>query len=126
MILTLASLLSWLVGNSGKWLALSIVLAGAVFFHQYAARQAIDHATAAAMAAADARWQAALDQSNAQAQIELSARQAALDEAAHAAATSESELADRFSKLEAASAALPNARKCGLDRDRVRLLNRLR
>lgn len=82
-----------------------------------------DRAAKAATATANAKWEAQIALSNLAAERERSMAQR--DQAARdaAAASDIARLSDSLAELERRNAALPNPAACGLDRDRVRLLD---
>lgn len=106
-------------------LAVLVAAGGLGFWRGLAAINAmVARADATATAARDAHWRAQIAASNAQVEHELRQRAEATI-AAEAAATAEiARLQKSLTDLEAANAALPNGAACGVDRDRVRLLNR--
>lgn len=109
------------------WIAIAIagLLVAAGGFFAYGAltlRGMIDDAAVAARNERDAHWKAQIAESNARVERER-AEQAGRVAALEARAASEvARLRDNLLELEKANAALPDADRCGLDRDRVRLL----
>lgn len=105
-------------------LALILLLAGLGFWRGFAVIERLqDKAVKAAIALRDADWKAQIDAANAKAASAREAQALKADAASRAASAEISRLSDSLAKKEALNAALPNADACGLDRDRVRLLN---
>lgn len=104
--------------------ALVMLLAGVGFWRGFAVIERLqDKAVKAAIALRDADWRAQIDAANAKAASAREAQAVRADAASRAAAAEISRLSDSLAEKEARNAALPNADACGLDRDRVRLLN---
>jgi predicted lipid-binding transport protein (Tim44 family) len=82
-----------------------------------------DRASLAAKAAADAKWQAQIALSNAAVERERADQIRASAAADKAARAEIARLSETLSDLERRNASLPNADACGLDHDRVRLLD---
>ncbi|TCR65427.1 hypothetical protein [Bosea sp. BK604] len=103
---------------------IGLVLAGLAFWAGMAALDRMEsRAAEAARAERDAHWRAEIAASNAVAERER-AEQLQQTAAAESRARAEiSSLSDDLADLERRNATLPNADACGLDRDRVRLLD---
>lgn len=122
MIAALLSLLpgrAWLYGAAAAGLAMLI---GWHVLHEAGQRRA---AVNAAIAAADARWQGEIARANAVAEARLRANQSRIDELAARLIDEGAKLDANLSHIEAENAVLPTPPSCGLDRARVRLLERL-
>lgn len=104
--------------------AIVLLLAGLGFWRGFAVIERLqDKAVKAAVALRDADWKGQIDAANAKASAAREAQALAADAAARSAAAEISRLSDSLAEKEARNAALPNADACGLDHDRVRLLN---
>lgn len=104
--------------------ALVLLLAGLGFWRGFAVIERLqDKAVKAAVALRDADWKAQIDAANAKTAAAREAQAVKADAASRAAAAEISRLSDSLAEKEARNAALPNADACGLDHDRVRLLN---
>lgn len=104
--------------------ALVLLLAGLGFWRGFAVIERLqDKAVKAAVALRDAEWKGQIDAANAKAAAAREAQAVKADAASRAAAAEISRLSDSLAEKEARNAALPNADACGLDHDRVRLLN---
>lgn len=121
---------SWFAFKAAKPLiiagafALALLLAGLGFWRGFAVIERLqDKAVQTAVALRDAEWKGQIDAANAKASAAREAQALKADAASRAAAAEISRLSDSLAKKEALNAALPNADACGLDRDRVRLLN---
>lgn len=122
----IAALLSLIPGRSILYAAAAAAIAGLVAWHwahESSVRQA---AIAAAVAARDGDWQAKLAKAEAETKITLAALQARADEAGAEAQAAQATLDQSLKDVDTANDALPTAAACGLDRARVRLLERLR
>lgn len=108
----------------GMSMAVLVMLAGLGFQRGMAKISGmIDTARAAALAERDAHWRAEIAASNVVAEAE---RRRLVEAAAAADARAAGELAavqKQLNELEIRNAALPDGDRCGLGRDRVRLLN---
>nr|WP_052232461.1 hypothetical protein [Methylobacterium sp. ZNC0032] len=103
---------------------LVLLLAGLGFWRGFAVIERLqDKAVKAAVALRDAEWKGQIDAANAKAASAREAQAVKADAASRAAAAEISRLSDSLAEKEARNAALPNADACGLDHDRVRLLN---
>lgn len=121
----IAALLSFLPGRAWLYGALAaalIALIGWHVLHEGAQRRA---AVDQAVTARDGIWQAQIAKANARAAAMLANTQARVDELAAALITSRTQLDATLANIEAENAKLSAAPSCGLDRDRVRLLDRL-
>lgn len=121
---------TWLASKTVKPLliagafALVLLFAGVGFWRGFAAIERMqEKAVKAAVALRDADWKAQIDAANAKAASAREAQAVKADAASRAAAAEISRLSDSLAEKEARNAALPNADACGLDHDRVRLLN---
>lgn len=104
--------------------ALVLLLAGLGFYGGFKVIERLQNkAVQTAVAMRDAEWKGQIDAANAKASAAREAQALKADAASRAAAVEISRLSDSLAKKEALNAALPNADACGLDRDRVRLLN---
>lgn len=84
----------------------------------------VDDARVQSIAERDAHWSAEIDAANAAAALQV-AEQVRAALAVEAAANNRvREVENKLTELENENAALPNGDACGIDRDRVRLLNR--
>lgn len=121
---------TWLASRAAKPLliagafALVLLLAGLGFWRGFAVIERLqDKAVKAAVALRDADWKAQIDAANAKAAAAREAQAVKADAVSRAAAAEISRLSDSLAEKEARNAALPNADACGLDHERVRLLN---
>lgn len=108
-------------------LALAALLAGAgLAFWRGMARidGMVETARTSALAERDAHWRSEIEKSNASVEVELRRRAEASAEAQAKSAAELAQLQQTLIEMEAKNAALPNSDRCGLDRDRIRLLNR--
>lgn len=122
----IAALFSLIPGRSILYAIAAATIAGLIgwhWAHEAGVRQA---AIAAAVAARDGDWQAKIAAAEAETKITLTALQAKADDASAAAEATQAKLDQSLKDLETANASLPKAASCGLDGDRVRLLDRLR
>lgn len=104
--------------------ALVLLLAGLGFWRGFAVIERLqDKAVKAAVALRDTEWKAQIDAANAKAASAREQQAVLADAASREAAAEISRLSDSLAEKEARNAALPNADACGLDHDRVRLLN---
>lgn len=125
----IASLFAWAASRSGK--AFLIVLVASALFAAaglgaWKTASIIDGWISAAATAAETaerqKWQLAIEKSNrevAEAQAQRATAVAALEAGAGAEIAT---LRQQLTALEASNATLPGADRCGIDRDRVRLL----
>jgi len=121
----IAALFSFLPGRAWLYGALAAALIAATgwhVLHEGAQRRA---AVEQAVMARDGIWQAQIAKANAEAAALLASTQARVDELAAALITSRTQLDATLAAIEAENAKLPAAPSCGLDRGRVRLLDRL-
>ena len=121
----IAALFSFLPGRAWLYGALAAALIAATgwhVLHEGAQRRA---AVEQAVMARDGIWQAQIAKANAEAAARLASAQARVDELAAALITSRTQLDATLAAIEAENAKLPAAPSCGLDRGRVRLLDRL-
>jgi len=101
-----------------------LLLAGLGFWRGFAAIERMqDKAVKTAVALNNAEWQAQIQAANAKAQAERDAQARAAEQASRQATEEISRLTDKNADLERRSRDLPNPDACGLDADRVRLLN---
>jgi hypothetical protein len=124
-------LFTWLMNKSGLGraaviggiaLMLLATAALAAAFAMTAHRGALADARQSGRDERDAHWRAEIAASNAKVEAERAeAARAAADAEARLAAETKS-LTDQLLTLEARNASLPDARACGLSRDRVRML----
>ena len=115
----IAAVLAWALQGGWKWLAGAALIIVGLLWHGYAVH---NHDTAL-RAAVSAEWQAALAKAEAQTKMTLASLQAQADAAGREAGIAQAKLSETLQALEASNAKLPNATACGLDADRVRLLN---
>jgi hypothetical protein len=123
-------ILAWLTAKYGKGLValaafvIALLVAGGLFYLGFRAIERMqDKAVKTAVALNNAEWQAQIQAANAKAQVERDAQARAAEQASRQAAEEISRLNDSLAKKEARNAELPNPDACGLDADRVRLLN---
>ncbi len=121
---------TWFAARAAKPLliasafALVLLLAGLCFYGGFKIIERMqDNAVKTALALRDAEWRGQIDAANARAAAAREAQALKADAASKAAAAEISRLSDSLAEKEARNAALPNADACGLDHDRVRLLN---
>lgn len=118
-LLSLLPVRAWLYGGLALTLA---ALVGWHVLHEAGQRRA---AVDAAIAASDARWQAALARANAETETKRKADQARIDDLSARLIDQQTLLDATLATTEAENAKLPDAASCVLDRARVRLLGRL-
>lgn len=121
----IAALFSFLPGRAWLYGALAAALIAATgwhVLHEGAQRRA---AVEQAVMARDGIWQAQIAKANAEAAALLASAQARAADLAAALITSSTRLDATLAAIEAENAKLPAAPSCGLDRGRVRLLDRL-
>jgi elongation factor P--beta-lysine ligase len=125
----IAALTAWLGGRATAWTGLALTLAVLLAVAGVGAWRAsasvarlVEQAGAQARAERDAHWRGEIEAANALVE-RARADQLAASLAAEARAQAEIDAARKsLADMEAANAALPNADRCGLGRDRVRLL----
>ncbi|TCR69675.1 hypothetical protein [Bosea sp. BK604] len=101
-----------------------LIAAGLAFWAGMAAIDRMEsRAAAAATAERDAHWRAEISASNAAAERERADQVQRAAEAESRARSEITRLTDSLADLERRNASLPNADACGLDRNRVRLLD---
>ncbi|WP_157733190.1 hypothetical protein [Bosea sp. AS-1] len=105
----------------------ALLLAGLGFWRGFAAIERMqDKAIKVAVALNNAQWQAQIQAANDKAKAEREAQAKQAEEASRQAAEEISRLTNENADLERRNRDLPNPDACGLDADRVRLLNEKR
>ncbi len=121
----IAALLSFLPARAWLYGALAaalIALIGWHMLHEAGQRRA---AVEQAVAVVDARWQAELTRANAVAETRLKTDQARIADLSTRLGDALRQIETPLAHIEDENAKLPKGPSCGLDRDRVRLLDRL-
>ena len=115
----------------GKGVALALALAallataGLAFWRGMARIDGlVETARASAIAERDAHWRAEIEHSNTLVEAERHRQAEAATVADQATRAEIDSLQKQLLELEARNAALPGGDRCGIDRDRIRLLNR--
>ena len=106
-------------------LATLLAIAGLAFWRGMAAIDSlVEEARVAAIAGRDAHWRSEIERSNAEVQkVRADQLQASIDIQMRAAGEID-RLQTALTDLEIRNAALPGGDRCGIDRDRIRLLNK--